>query len=52
MYPLSLIHIFVTIYDAEFFDGVGGRTVLPVGAHVLVGIDVYKRQLYDTALKA
>ena len=28
----------VTIYDAEFFDGVGGRTVLPVGAHVLVGI--------------
>ena len=28
----------VTIYDAEFFDGVGGRAVLPVGTHVLVGI--------------
>ena len=28
----------VTIYDAEFFDGMGGRAVLPVGTHVLVGI--------------
>ena len=28
----------VAVDDAEFFDGVGGRAVLPVGTDVLIGV--------------